>query len=604
MLPRRLLSVFARVSVAVVCWAVTSPALAQGVSETNPTLRVTFTPDTVLRGEPSLLTITFFSPAKPLQTLFVSGDMSVGTLALFDPSQAGQPLETDCAFDGNPVATQGPNGLSLSVPFASVSAGQQCSISLKVTAFAPDTYPAPAAGPVFDNSSFAAAAAQFFILGGVLNVVDAPIIALSPTTVDFAFALVGSRSGSQSVTVSNAGNLPLSIASLTISGDFGFSTDCVGKRLVPAQVCVVSVTFSPLQSGFIIGELAFASNDPFRPVSKVALWGRGVPVPEPVAVTPANLDFPDTVTGAQSEPLAVTLTNRSTSAVELLTVATDNPAFAVRNECPLSLPSGQACQLLVRFTPQSDGPVGGSLQFGTTPANAARPVRLAGVGIAPPARVRWIPGQAAYEEQVVATASDEVLFRLVNEGTRAAIIRRIYATGDFVVSSLGACSELPAGALCLVGVRFIPSQAGERGGALIAEVLGAGEAVSAQLVGTGQATPTSRLELSATGIGYGNAWVGSQSLGSVTLRNRGTGPLTLGSISVGAPFRIQAMGCSPVLAPREACVIAVAFEPPFRGVFRGSVIIESDTPAGAAKVDLSGSGCGVVVTSRGAALGC
>ena len=81
----------------------------------------------------------------------------------------------------------------------------------------------------------------------------APVAALNPTTRAFGSRTVGSPSPSQTVTLSNTGNIPLSIASITRAGanpgDYQITSNACGATLAAGANCVVAVRFNPTATG-------------------------------------------------------------------------------------------------------------------------------------------------------------------------------------------------------------------------------------------------------------------------------------------------------------------------------------------------------------------
>jgi hypothetical protein len=99
----------------------------------------------------------------------------------------------------------------------------------------------------------------------------------SPTSLAFSGQTVGTKSGAQTVTLSNTGGAPISLSSITItgvnSGDFGQTNTC-GASLAPGGNCTISVTFTPTATGTRGASLSITDSDPSSPQS-VNLSGTG-----------------------------------------------------------------------------------------------------------------------------------------------------------------------------------------------------------------------------------------------------------------------------------------------------------------------------------------
>lgn len=102
-----------------------------------------------------------------------------------------------------------------------------------------------------------------------------PTAVLSPTSLDFGDANVGSSSSPQTVTLTNNGTADLIITNFTTSGDFSQTNTC-GTDLAIGASCSIMVVFSPTAAGQRTGALTVTDNDPTG--SQVAaLSGNGVP---------------------------------------------------------------------------------------------------------------------------------------------------------------------------------------------------------------------------------------------------------------------------------------------------------------------------------------
>jgi hypothetical protein len=178
-----------------------------------------------------------------------------------------------------------------------------------------------------------------------------PLISVTPSNISFPSQYVGTSGLPQSVTVTNNGNAPLSIASVTVSpSDFGTLNAC-GSSLAAGASCAIGVFFDPTASGARSGTLTINDNAPGSPKT-VPLTGTGqdfalaAPVSTatvaagqtatyPVSVSPGG-GFNQTVSfscaGAPSlsmcsvSPSSATLNGASTTSVTIA-VSTTGPAM-------------------------------------------------------------------------------------------------------------------------------------------------------------------------------------------------------------------------------------------------------------------------------------
>jgi len=100
-----------------------------------------------------------------------------------------------------------------------------------------------------------------------------PVMGLSPDPLNFPPQMALSTSAAQTVTVSNAGNAPLQISSISVSGPFSQTNTCSAPVAVKGT-CSISVTFTPTGWNTQTGEIAIVSNDAISP-QYLALNGVG-----------------------------------------------------------------------------------------------------------------------------------------------------------------------------------------------------------------------------------------------------------------------------------------------------------------------------------------
>lgn len=111
-----------------------------------------------------------------------------------------------------------------------------------------------------DSVDYSQATAQVTIL------VTQPAISISPSSVNFGTVAYGKKA-SQTVTVSNVGNVTLNISNISISlgwadrDDFTFTTGC-GSSLAPGASCSIVVTFYADDSGTRTATLCIKDNAP------------------------------------------------------------------------------------------------------------------------------------------------------------------------------------------------------------------------------------------------------------------------------------------------------------------------------------------------------
>ena len=92
----------------------------------------------------------------------------------------------------------------------------------------------------------------------------APIIQVSPTSIDFGLRSNLATGTTSSASITNIGNAPLVIGTLTLggaqSGSFALTTDCAGTTLLPNAFCSLSIGFNSPIIGVHAGNITIVNN--------------------------------------------------------------------------------------------------------------------------------------------------------------------------------------------------------------------------------------------------------------------------------------------------------------------------------------------------------
>jgi len=102
----------------------------------------------------------------------------------------------------------------------------------------------------------------------------ASTLTLSASSLDFGSVAVGTTSAPLSITATNDGTSAISFSSITASGDFAESDNCVAAALQPTTNCTINVTFKPSSTNSSVGALTITDNAPGSP-QIVLLTGTG-----------------------------------------------------------------------------------------------------------------------------------------------------------------------------------------------------------------------------------------------------------------------------------------------------------------------------------------
>jgi hypothetical protein len=180
-----------------------------------------------------------------------------------------------------------------------------------------------------------------------------------------------------------------------------------------------------------------------------------------ISISPTALGFGSVATGSTSAAQTVTVTNSGSAAAPVSGVSASGD-FSQTNTCGSSLAAGGSCTVTVRFAPTATGSRTGNLTV--TAAGVTNTVPLSGTGVAAGPRLTASPSSLTFPATVVGNASASQTVTVTNEGTAAATVSGVTASGDF--SQTGNCGSLAVGASCTVTVTFRPTASGTRTGSL------------------------------------------------------------------------------------------------------------------------------------------
>jgi hypothetical protein len=475
-----------------------------------------------------------------------------------------------------------------------------------------------------------------------------PAISVNPTLLEFGNQVVETTSSPQAITVSNTGNGPFDITSISFVGDFAYNSNCP-TTLQPNASCTLSVTFTPLVAGVRNGRIS-VNNTASAGNSGINLTGTGVLAPRAnMIVTPAGgLSFSSQAIGTSSAPQAIYISNTGQLDLQIALSLTGAPQFtrvaALSADNPNNLPecggsvtafaglvpAGTSCILGIRFNPTVLGTVLGSLNIthngSATGALVQTNVPFTGTGTQRLEALIRVSGGLNFADTVVDRTGATRLVTVSNTGTidltvgTAVIVPGNANTSaeDFTVVNRCTAAVSP-NSNCTIDVTFTPKGAvGAKSASLVVQSNAANasnatpsSANSVSLFGTALAVPQPLVQLSATSVGFGSTVV-PRVIGprNVTLTNVGNEALTLQGLvltSSGGAAEAPAFTRAETVANAcrvgqqllvgQSCVLSLSYTATAIGSRTGTLTITSNAPSSPDRVQLSGSGC--LVSSGG-----
>ena len=439
------------------------------------------------------------------------------------------------------------------------------------------------------------------------------------SNVSFGSAEVGLQSVDVVFTLRNTGSGGLTGLQAAFSGgqsaDFSIVTP-PASTLLAGQSSTLVLRFQPAATGLRQTTLNIASNDPARNPFVITLSGQGVVVPNLVVERPAgsaltsgsaSVDMGGSMLNAPPLTSLFTLRNTGTGPLTGLSVsfAGANAAdFSLVSLPPATIAAGQSATFNLQFAPQAAGARTAVLRVHSNdPDTNPFEIQINGTGLAAPdITVQQPAGNNLNSGLAVvtfgsATVNDSFtdrVFTVRNDGT--AILSGLTATlsgpgsADFQILSAPPATLEPATSTTIT-LRFAPVAGGDRSCSLILASNDPDEnPFQVTMTGFGVVAPNVVVELPA-----GQSFTSGQSVASFgtvvlsttpadrvfTLRNAGTGPLTLSGLSLSGPNadEFSLLETLPTsLAPGASTTFTLRFAPTAPGLRTASARLFSDDP--------------------------
>jgi Galactose oxidase-like, Early set domain/Cep192 domain 4/Kelch motif len=198
-------------------------------------------------------------------------------------------------------------------------------------------------------------------------------VTLAPSSIFMPNTVVGTKSISETATLSNNQSVPLTISNIAVSGDFLQTNKCTSPITAHGS-CTFTVTFKPTATGLRSGTIAItdgAANSP----QTLNLAGNGVGA----ATTTVTSHIYGQIAVGTSASYRLYLINNQTVALNI-TGITVSGGYSQTNHCVSPLGAGQYCDITVTFAPTAVGLVSGVLTIKDNANNSPQTVTLTGTG--------------------------------------------------------------------------------------------------------------------------------------------------------------------------------------------------------------------------------
>jgi P pilus assembly chaperone PapD len=557
--------------------------IVQGGLSTIVTLTGTGVGQGFLTLNPTSLTFASQSVdfASPFQTVTV-GNSATTSLTLSNPPFTFSSSPSNAFAQTNNCPT-------------SLATNATCTVNI---AFLP-TENGPFTGDMFVSSNTNGLATPTFVTLSGNGVVGAPALTLSSAGLVFNPQVIGVTAPSQSVTVTNTGNVPVTIFGVSITGaaftDYTES-GCV-QTLNPGGECFARISFVPTATGARAATITLADSTTAG-THTFTVTGTGVAPSLTLAFDPPALTFANLAVGATSTPaLTVQVTNTGNAPVPIDRVFTTGDFRVSSTGCvSAGLRVGSVCNINVEFTPTAAGARSGSIVIEDTATGNPQKVTLTGTGLADAAAAIATPDSLNLGTQAVGTTSANASTVILdNTGNDPFDASNVTITGtnasDFQVFAPGSnCTGnvVIPGRNCQTQVTFTPTATGTRNGTLTFTNAAGTQTVS--LTGTGVAA-TFALVVSPTTLTYQPQQKGVQSPNqNVWLINTGSAAITVSAIVSGSTDYSESGCLGTVIQPDTACEMFVYLTPTVTTTDNSTLKVTSNAAGSPQTITLNGSG--------------
>jgi hypothetical protein len=412
-----------------------------------------------------------------------------------------------------------------------------------------------------------------------------PTIQILPTNIAFGNQQIGTTSAAMTATVTNTGDAPASVQSITTAAPFSIQSTQNCMAIAPGGLCDVYVTFAPTTPGSQTGAVTVVDDAPTSPQS-LPLTGTGTG--PSFAASPTSVSFGDQVVGNPVTPQTVTFTNTSTAGSTATVSLTGGNEYSQTNTCSGTIAKGASCSVSVTFVPVNSGSQQATITV--TDQNGV-PTKVGITGTAHfVSSFSATPASLNFGYQKINVTSSPLSVRLQNTSLHAATAS-IGALGSFAVSN-SCTGSIAVGATCMLTVTNTPVSVGNESGSItITDEYS--QVTTISLSGSGYLTGAITT-ITPAAPSFGNQQINTASPAqSVNLQNTGDIPLQIQSVTASSGFQ-ETTKCGTVQIG-ASCVIQVLFSPASTGAQSGTMTIISNAAGSPQAIPLRGVGTAIPV---------
>jgi hypothetical protein len=417
----------------------------------------------------------------------------------------------------------------------------------------------------------------------------------------FADQVISTTSGPQNISLTNTGNVPLTVSSVAVTpGDYVITNNCPvsPSTVAPNQTCTVGVTFTPTTSGNRTATVTITDDAPGSPRT-TSLSGNGLTAVPGIVVDRPKLVFSSQVVNTASGQQTINVTNTGNSVVTINNVTLTGADFGMSNNCApgSSLAAAMSCTIGVTFTPLATGAKTGTITITDSAPGSPQTVTLSGTGTASTKTVSTTPAGVIFDPQVVGTTSGFTqTVTVTNTGSFGVTFGAVTVTGNFSIQNACTGTLLPGTpsqpSSCTIQLSFTPTGTGSRTGTLNIADDATGTPQHVSISGTGIA-PANSISLSQTTVVFDQQVVGTPSPQmAVYYYNQSSVTVNISNVTLsGGTDFTQTNNCNgAAISANGFCRFLITFNPSTAGIRTGSISITDSAPGSPRAISLAGTG--------------
>ena len=347
-----------------------------------------------------------------------------------------------------------------------------------------------------------------------------PMLTFSAKTVAFGSVAMGTSS-TKTITLSNTGGAPVTIASVTPSDPhFSLTTDV--NPIPPSGNSTATVKFEPTAKPALNAYIVIQSNSILSP-DTVFVSGTGSGSAA-IITDKTSLNFGGVGIGS-SKSLGINISNPGNDTLTISSIATNSPKFTVTIASRVLAP-GASFDDTVRFSPTASGTVSANLTITSNAPTSPTVVPLTGTGTTE-VTMTVDPENVSFGDVAIGSHKDTTL-TITNNGNDSLRISS-FTSGNPLFTLETPIKAIAPGGVKTFTIRFSPNAAGPLGTTFTVTSNAVSSPNTINVDGIGVADP--EISFDPPQLAFGSVDVGSKKDLVLTINNSGSMKLTVTSIT-------------------------------------------------------------------------